>query len=276
MRKLPLYILLSVIISIFGACQKDVPKSVIQQDIDTITKDTIANHESDFDDSELPDSADKVFNDFIELFISSKKYQASRIQFPLSYIVDGKESKISKNKWKYDPMHKGEDVYTMIFDGTNTLNKNTDSIPSTFLVERIDLENSRIKQYRFNKLKNLWMLTTINEHDFEENANCDFYTFYQKFVADENFQIARILSSFNYKTYDNETGEIIEGTLEPEQWLDVCPELPSGIVTNFSCGEINPKSNKRTFSICSSSTEMNTIIEFRHWGGKWMLISLEQ
>lgn len=263
----------------FG-CQSDHTKSETTDAVDStnIKNDSTASITPKEDEETPPAAADMVFNDFIDAFVNNKTFQLSRITFPLPHYIDGKETRIAKENWVYDPIHRDDDVYTMIFDGSNiSKDAEEDTIPlHSFKVERINLDKGRIKQYQFNKEKGAWKLTAINEHFFKDNVNNDFYNFYQKFSSDTIFQREHLLSSFVYKTYDYEASEYIEGTLEPEQWSEVCPDLPVGIITNFICGEINPKSIKRTFTICRSASELNTTIEFRHWGGKWVVMSLEE
>lgn len=275
MNKFSLHLLFIIVALGLGGCQQNQTNESQNLTEDSTAIDTIQPIIEE-EEAETPAAADMVFNDFIDEFINKKKFQLSRVQFPLSRITDGTEQIIAQKDWTYDPIYKGEDYYTMIFDGTELYNNREDSVPRKFTVERIDLNKGRVKQYLFNKDKGLWKLVGINEHFFKDNTNGEFYDFYAKFSSDAEYQRTHILSAFTFKTYDIETGEYIEGTLEPEQWQEVCPELPTGIITNFVSGEINPKSIKRTFTICSSSTEMNTTLEFRHWGGKWTLISLEQ
>lgn len=272
MNKLPLFALLLIVSTIMWSCKNDEPKKV---DSSPESFDSIKVSTDTQEIEEMPPAAvDSVFNDFVEAFVNNKSFQLSRVQFPLPHIIDSKESKISKEQWEYDPIHKNEDIFTMTFDRIGTRENDKDSIPTKFLVEKINLDKGRIKQYQFIKNKGAWRLVGINEHDIKANTDGEFYTFYQKFVSDENFQQARIMDPFTYKTF-NEDSEYIEGTMGVEQWEGERPELPSKEFTNFICGDINPKSKSRTFVICSPTAE-NVTIEFRYWGSKWKLTSLEK
>jgi hypothetical protein len=186
MNKLPLFALLLIVSTIMWSCKNDEPKKV---DSSPESFDSIEVSTDTLEIEEMPPAAvDSVFNDFIEAFVNNKSFQLSRVQFPLAHIIDNKENKISKEQWEYDPIHKNEDVFTMTFDRIGTRENDKDSIPTKFLVEKINLDKGRIKQYQFIKNKGAWRLVGINEHDIKANTDGEFYTLYQKFVSDENFQ----------------------------------------------------------------------------------------
>ena len=183
MNKFSLLLIFIIIASGLGGCQQNPTKENQNPTEDSTATDTIKPVEEE--ETETPAAADMVFNDFIDEFINKKKFQLSRVQFPLSRLTDGTEQIITQKDWEYDPIYKGEDCYTMIFDGTELYNNREDSVPRKFTVERIDLNKGRVKQYLFNKDKGLWKLIGINEHFFKDNSNGDFYDFYAKFSSDE-------------------------------------------------------------------------------------------
>lgn len=222
-----------------------------------------------------PKAADGLFDDFIYSFMRISRFQRERIVFPLKHLVYGKETKIEKQQWKHDYLYVKKDVYTLIFDDKKSLKAEKDTSLHQVVVEMINLKKLLIKNYRFEKLDGQWMLTCIDEQNVADNVNCDFLKFYAQFSTSSKYQSTHILNPFEFKTYDYENFQDIEGVLDVEQWPDYRPTLPHGIITNINYGQQYANSNRRVLMVCSQSGGMGCSLFFVKKGGSWKLSRLE-
>ena len=163
-------------------------------------------------------SADGLFDDFIYSFMRNPRFQSERILFPLANIVDGVNHPIAKKLWKFDPLYRNQDVYTIIFDNARSIKAEKDTSLRKTTVEWVYLNDHRVKQYKFEKKREQWMLVEINQHDMRLNVNSDFYEFYRQFSSNKSFQKKHISNPFQFKTYDFDNFRNIEGLLDVEQW----------------------------------------------------------
>lgn len=220
-------------------------------------------------------SADGLFDDFIYSFMRNARFQTERIKFPLPCLTDGKDSPIAKSNWKFDPLYRHNDVYTLIFDNAHSIKAEKDTSLHHAVVEWVYLNKRRVKQYVFDKLDGQWMLVEINNHDLSQNINSDFYDFYRQFSSNKKFQTKHILNPFHFKTYDFDNFRHIEGLLDVEQWPDYRPTLPSGTITNINYGQSYGNARRRVLMICSQSAGMGCSLTFVRQGKTWMLEKLE-
>lgn len=276
MQRFALSLIALILLMHMGACRNDQPvpgPAISQSDSDSIASaDTTAATATE---NLPPAAADGLFDDFIYNFMRVRKFQLSRIQFPLPVYTDGKRTDLQQDAWKFDPIYAGSDIYTMIFDSPRALQAEKDTTLHSAIVEWVYLKRSRVKQYIFEKSRGQWMLTSINEHAFSHNPNSDFYTFYQRFAADGGFQKKHITNPFKFRTYDYDSFQEIDGLLDIEQWEDYRPELPDGKITNIIYGKTDVRSKYRALVISSLSSGMNCTLIFRFQGGNWMLTEME-
>ncbi|MCH5182365.1 MAG: DUF4348 domain-containing protein [Prevotellaceae bacterium] len=222
-----------------------------------------------------PKTADLLFDDFIYGFMRSRNFQLQRIVFPLPCIKDGVSTSMARESWRFDRLYARSDVYMMIFDGQKKTGSPKDLKVKHVSVEMLDFGEQRIRRYVFDKLDGSWMLTRIDECSYEEHADGDFYTFYQRFAADEEFQQEHLASSIVFRTFDDDSFEHIEGTLTPEQWADFRPDLPAGRIANIDYGRNNPASDTRVVVLASVSAGMNCTLTFHRSDCGWTLCALE-
>lgn len=222
-----------------------------------------------------PKAADGLFDDFIYSYMRVRRFQLERTVFPLPNYVDGQNRPIAKSAWKFDPMYKNLDVYTLIFDSSRSIKAEKDTSLRHVVFEWAYLEKHRVKQYVFDKVDGQWRLTRLESHDMNRNVNSDFYNFYRRFSVDKKFQKSHIKEPFAFKTYDYENFQSIEGLLDVEQWPDYRPKLPSGTITNINYGQSYANSRRRVLMICSQSGGMGCSLTFERYGKDWRLVRLE-
>lgn len=240
--------------------------NVLPPPADTLPADTVPTP---------PPAADGLFDDFIYNFMRNRSFQLGRITFPLSYTIDGRDSIIRRRDWQFDRLYANRDVYTMIFDDRRSMKLEKDTSLHMATVEWIDLTQNRVKQYHFHKRQGRWLLTALSSQRFSDNDDHSFYAFYSRFATDETYQQAHVADPLLFRTYDYDNFQEIDGVLDPEQWPDFRPELPSHVITNVVYGGGTPHGNYRALVISSPSAGMSCTLEFRRTGGEWMLTSLE-
>lgn len=224
---------------------------------------------------EPPKKADELFDDFAFAFMKNRKFQKTRIQFPLSYVVDGQQTKIEDRQWKYDSMYSRYEMYTLIFDNAKGDKAAKDTSIDRVVVEELDLETQRAKSYDFERLNGEWMLTSLTDGPMENSANSEFYTFYHRFATDEDYQKSHIAQQLKFVTFDDDEFKMKEFTIAPEDFAECSPELPKSKITNILYGQSFKNSSLRILSLRAHASGMECQMEFKKSGGEWKLTRLE-
>lgn len=222
-----------------------------------------------------PAAADGLFDDFVYNFMRNREFQFSRIKFPLSNTVDGKAQPIDRSRWTFDPLYARSDMYTMLFDSEKSVGSEKDTTVHHVTVEWIYLKTDRVKQYHFSKERGAWMLTSIDTHTLKLDANYDFFNFYNRFSTDEHFQLKHISNPFDFKTFDSDTFQPIDGVLDVNQWPDFKPDLPHDIITNINYSQHYTDNGQRVLVITSPSAGMSCTLSFKKQRGVWRLVGME-
>ena len=266
------FILTLVTIFLLVGCRKAVPSDPVLKDTDSVRvlPDTFT---TDTTNIVPPKKADGLFDDFAYSFMKNPKFQRSRIVFPLPVNDTGKGLRtIDACHWRFDPMYLRQDVYTIIYDSEASTQAEKDTSLDSVTVEWVYLSQQKVKQYVFRRLRGAWYLTHINKHQLSENANSDFYRFYNRFSTNQQFQMAHVANPLQFKTYDEDNFQPIEGLLVVVQWPDFRPELPKGIITNINYGQNYADSHRRVLMICTPSGGMGCRLVFQQKRGVWKLV----
>ena len=218
---------------------------------------------------------DGVFSDFIFRFMQDSIYQLDRIQFPLHVVEAGKTSSIESSEWTYDSLHSVSSEYTLIFNAPEVQELSNEQAEDKVVYEVVNLKKQQIALYHFSYRRHHWLLTDIKKQLLNENYDDGFYSFYNQFANDEDFQKEHIRDPFLFRTYDDDNFEEIEGWVPAIQWPDYRTYLPTETVNNTIYGSNQPQSPYRTFVICSPSTGMNCTLVFKHLKTTWELVSVE-
>lgn len=224
---------------------------------------------------EPPKAADGLFDDFIYSFMRSPRFQLSRTDFPLPHSIDGTNHLIERSAWKHDRLYSLQETYTVIFDNAKQIKAEKDTSIHHVIVEWVNLDRKRVKQYLFNKVQGQWRLTGLESHGLKHNVNSDFYSFYDQFSKSTSFQLKHIANPFSFKTYDSDNFQAIEGVLDVAQWPDYRPDLPKGTITNVNYGQNYGNARRRILMVCSPSGGMGSSLTFVRSGKTWMLERLE-
>ena len=263
--------LLAVLLAASCKTDKPAPAAVNDKDTAVVASDTLP---ADTTMIAPPKKADGLFDDFVYSFMRNPKYQKQRIKFPLLVNDHGKQQFIAANAWHYDKMYLRNEVYTIIFDSEASVKAEKDTSLDSVAVEWVYLKRREVKQYRFHRIQGEWFLTEIVKHALSENINSDFYLFYDKFASDHAFQLRHVNSTINFKTFDEDNFEPIEGVLDAQQWPDFRPELPQGTITNINYGQHYGNGNRRVLMVCTPSGGMGCSLTFQRKKSGWTLMKL--
>lgn len=240
---------------------------------DTTTIDTLEELVSE---QPIPRAADELFDDFFFNFASNRKFQLSRIQFPLAGEKGKRPTAVSSKEWKTERFYFPQNFYTQILDSKKDLLLSKDTSINHVEVEKIFLDQQAVKTYYFDRLNGQWMLTAVIQDSMDASGNASFLNFYQHFATDSSFQIESLNETIDFKGPDPEDdSKDMHGEITPEQWEMVSPgELPSGTLYNVVYGDKYTKGNQKILLLRGISNGQELEMTFKKTGEGWKLVKL--
>ena len=227
----------------------------------------------------VPASADESFADFLYHFALDEKLQLRRILFPLPYYTDNRKDSVLKEDWKHDPLFSQQEFYTMLYDNLDDAELEKDTASTSVRIEWIDLKAKKMKRYYFERLYGWWKLEAIDDASLpkEEMAQEDFYDFYERFANDSLFQAERVADPLPFVAPDPEDEfQILETTIEKEQWFAFQPKLPGEFLTNVNYGQrLDRNSRTRIIELRGFGNGFCNTLYFRCRNGEWKLTRFE-
>jgi hypothetical protein len=227
----------------------------------------------------VPASADESFADFLYNFALDEKLQLRRILFPLPYYTDSRKDSILKEDWKHDPLFSQQEFYTMLYDHLDDAELEKDTASTSVRIEWIDLKGRKLKRYYFERLYGWWKLEAIDDATMpkEENGQEDFYEFYERFANDSLFQAERVVDPLPFVAPDpDDDFNILETTIQKEQWFAFQPKLPGEFLTNVNYGQrLDGNSRTRVIELRGFGNGFSNTLYFRCRNGIWKLTRFE-
>ena len=227
----------------------------------------------------VPASADESFADFLYDFALDEKLQLRRILFPLPYYTDSRKDSILKEDWKHDPLFSQQEFYTMLYDHLDDAELEKDTASTSVRIEWIDLKGRKLKRYYFERLYGWWKLEAIDDATMpkEENGQEDFYEFYERFANDSLFQAERVVDPLPFVAPDpDDDFNILETTIQKEQWFAFQPKLPGEFLTNVNYGQrLDGNSRTRVIELRGFGNGFCNTLYFRCRNGEWKLTRFE-
>ena len=228
------------------------------------------------EDTFVPKSADEYFNDFIYSFTSNRKYQYSRIVFPLPCNKFGKKTYLERKQWNFSKMHNKNAIYTVFFDKEKSLDLEKSQKVDKVFIEWFFVKKGYVQDFFFSRVDGIWKLRQISEYGLNQYADKDFVLFYQQFASDSLFQAAHLSEEINVSVPDpDDDFETMTGTIESEQWPFFRPELPKDVFTNIRYGQTLSDKKHRVVAIEGSSNGFLTLLFFKKVGNEWRLYKLK-
>lgn len=276
LRIFPILLLLCFLLPACGGKQENVDETAdsLVADTDTLYPDTIET------DSIIvaapPKKADELFDDFVYAFMHNKKFQYSRVNFPLRNVVDGVNEPISARAWKHDPLYSERDLYMTISTSRKGMRVSKDTSINHVDVQEINPTTKQVKLYDFNRVNSEWRLTGITHTNVDEmKSRSGFVSFYCRFCTDKDYQKSHVAEVVNVNTFDENEGRLVQGIITAEQWPDFTPELPTDEVMCVRYGDHMEKSDLRIVSLASPSGDGGVVMTFRLKNSEWVLTDYE-
>lgn len=248
-------------------------------DIETcLEADTLSEVEEEIEEADETDRLDISFDDFLFAFTHSDRLQNKRIEWPLSYIdTEGGVRKIySLNSSSEFRFLKGDFFTVMYGDRKQIEEQKLDTEDSVVTVERIDLQDEKLRKYEFRLLSGKWKLTSVHDVVFHESDIFDFLTFYARFSSDTLYQQAHVEQPLKVTVLDPEEDDAyIEGTINAEQWRSFCPDVPHGVISNIRYGVQKYNTKQMIMQKSGSSNGMQELFVFAKEDNEWRLTTYE-
>ena len=280
MKKLVIVICLlgGMLSCVGGKKNADTQEDALPVDTMAFMADTLELEEVE-EEPVVPASADESFADFLYNFALDEKLQLRRILFPLPYYTDNRKDSILKENWKHDPLFSQQEFYTMLYDHLDDAELEKDTASTSVRIEWIDLKERKLKRYYFERLYGWWKLEAIDDASMpkEETGQEDFYEFYERFANDSLFQAERVADPLPFVAPDPEDEfQILETTIEKEQWFAFQPKLPGEFLTNVNYGQrLDRNSRTRIIELRGFGNGFCNTLYFRCRNGEWKLTRFE-
>ncbi|MBQ7421155.1 MAG: DUF4348 domain-containing protein [Prevotella sp.] len=238
---------------------------------DTLKEDSVA------ETAPMPKAADKLFADFFFDFMSKKKVQMSRIQFPLRSVMGNKTKLIERKAWKMEHFYQNQEYYTQIFDDEKQMKAFAGADADSAIVEKIHLQEGLVEQYIFEHPEGKWMLTELRTVWMNQSKNASFLAFLQRFFSDKAFQMRSVKNPLPYYGPDPEGEDdavYVKMRIPADTWVDYLPEIPGDQIYNILYGQKYGEGNEKIFLFKGLSNGLETQLLFKKTGGKWQLVKL--
>ena len=261
-------------------------KGRAQEIVDSVVLDSLLEAEDTLtldemtEEAPLPVSVDELFDDFIFSFDQSNRLQRARIDFPLTVVdADGSIRSIERRDWHHRYLFLQQDFCTAFWGSVSQM----DALPrDTSIVharlEHIFLHSRQVDAYLFNRdtLSGEWYLSEEQISSFEHSPLASFLDFYQRFATDSIYQRQHLSHTLRFRTMDEESDyEVIEGTIDADQWTEFAPELPQDVLVCVNYGQEYANLNRIVMQLRGISNGLQNVLRFQCDDGKWRLTEFE-
>lgn len=210
---------------------------------DTIPVDTLAQVEEELGiDEESSPALDGIFNDFLFAYLHSRTLRQERTTSPLPLEHSQRPTELLEDfNPEFEFAFLSGEYFTTLYGNVSQMRAEDDEEleeDSIVSLQRINLNDGTIRNYRFLREEGHWQLAAIREETFGDDDLSDFLNFYARFCSDSIFQSQSIADPLHISLQDSEDeDEIINGIIDADQWQTFCPEVPSGIISNIRKGQ---------------------------------------
>lgn len=210
---------------------------------DSIPVDTLAQVEEELGiDEERTPALDGIFNDFLFAYLHSHTLRQERTTNPLPLEHSTRPTELLED---FNPEFElgflsGEYFTTLYGNASQMYAEDEEELEEDSVVslQRINLNDRTIRNYRFLRENGHWQLAAIREATFDDDDLSDFLNFYARFCSDSIFQSESIADPLRISIQDSEDEEgSINGIIDADQWQTFCAEVPSGIISNIRKGQ---------------------------------------
>lgn len=249
----------------------------VLKECDSIPEDTLVY---EIEEQVVSKTVDEYFNDFFYTFTHNKQFQAERTIFPLivtnelgEHVLEVKD----EDDFKHYFSTGSSDCYVMLINNLSRLEEDPASTAENVDLHIVDPEETVIKKFGCSRQEGQWTLCRAEEIPVDSHPYGRFLKFYQSFATDTVFQQKHVAQSFNVSIPDEDDfGNIVEGTVEAEQFSSFAPVLPQGKLLFVDYDQAILSSNKIIMVKCGLGSGMMDIMTFEEEDGDWKLTGIEQ
>lgn len=269
------------------ACVNHQNNSHLEQEdpvLDSLTADSIAAAadtlllDTETMNAPLPEAVDELFDDFIFSFDQSNRLQRNRILFPLPVIEgNGETHYIQRQDWQHNYLFLHQDYYTVLWNSRRQMELAQDTTVNDARVDQIYLHSRQIDSYVFHRdsISRQWMLTEKCVVPFDHTDMAAFLDFYGKFATDSVFQRRHITDPLRFSTTDDDNFEMVQGTINKEQWFEFQPDMPQDVLVHIAYGQTFSHPHQMLLQIRGISNGLQSLFVFHRDGESWRLTELE-
>lgn len=210
---------------------------------DSIPVDTLTKEEEELGlNEEKTPLLDGVFNDFLFAYLHSRTLRQERTANPLPLEHTERETELLEDfNPEFEFSFMSGEYFTTLYGNASQMQEEDDQEleeDSIVSLQRINLNDGTIRNFRFLREEGRWKLEAIREETVADDNLSDFLNFYARFCSDSIFQSQSIANPLRIRLQDSEDEDgSIDGIIDAEQWQTFCPEVPSGIISNIRKGQ---------------------------------------
>lgn len=248
--------------------------------LDTIPVDTLTKEEEELGlIEEKAPQLDGVFNDFLFAYLHSHTLRKERTANPLPLEHSERPTELLED---FNPEFEfsflsGEYFTTLYGNVSQMYEEDEEELEEDSIVnlQRINLNDGTIRNFRFLRQEGHWQLDAIREATFDDDELNDFLRFYARFCTDSIFQNQSIANPLHIVIQDSEDEEeSIDGIIDVDQWQTFCPEVPSGIISNIRKGQ-SYGGHRIVLRKSGLSNGLQEVFTFTKERGNWRLTRYE-
>lgn len=245
---------------------------------DIAPEDTLTEEEEDLsmDEEQQPTRLDGVFSDFLFAYLHSPTLRRERTMrpMPLEHTTRPTEE-LDQFDAAFEFGFLSGEFFTELYGSAGEM-QDEDEEDSLVSVQRINLNDGTIRNFRFARLEGRWKLTGIREETFADNVLSDFLTFYARFCSDSLFQAQSLANPLRIVMQDPDNeDESIDGTIDANQWRSFCPEMPSGIISNILREGQHYGDRRIVMRKSGLADGFQEVFTFTRTGDRWRLTTYE-
>lgn len=244
--------------------------------------DSIMNESPDtlqlFDEVTPPSTVDELFDDFFFTFATDPRFQNQRIRFPLRFVDEDAELRLSKEDWHRYNRFEQQEFYSVIYEREQDLALQKDTAVQTVSVQWIYLTDGYVEKFNFKRIpEGQWVLFDIEKQEIKDTPNGEFVAFYSEFVADSVFQRSCLKTPLPLLVSEPEEDGMSESVLSADDWFDMKSEMPfpKDILVNIDYGQQCSETSHKNVLMEGVSNGLFVNFKFEKNGTDWKLVGIE-
>ena len=248
--------------------------------LDSIPADTLTKEEDELSlNEENAPALDGVFNDFLFAYLHSRTIREERTANPLRLEhIERPTELLDDFNPEFEFSFLSGEYFTTLYGNASQMYAEDDQEleeDSIVNLQRINLNDGTIRNFRFLREEGHWMLEAIREATFDSDDLSDFLNFYARFCSDSIFQSESIADPLRISIQDSEDEEgSINGIIDADQWQTFCSEVPSGIISNIRKGQ-SYGGHRVVLRKSGLSNGLQEVFTFTKERGNWRLTKYE-